>query len=64
MTVKTITCPDCGLLLNVARDAADSRSIYEYDVNDWRRRCKRLDLGPVWCLSRRDGTSPAKSRRH
>ena len=31
MTVKTITCPDCGLLLRVARDAADSRSFYEYE---------------------------------
>ena len=30
MTVKTITCPDCGLLLRVARDAADS-SFYEYE---------------------------------
>ena len=31
MTVKTITCPDCGLLLRVARDAANSRSFYEYE---------------------------------
>ena len=64
LTVKTITSPDCGLLLRVARDAADSRSFYEYEFYYWRRRCKRLHLGPGWCLSRRDGTRPAKFRRH
>ena len=64
MTVKTTTCPDCGLLLRVARDRAASNSVYDYDINDWQRRCKRLDLGPVWCLNRCGGTSPAKSRLH
>jgi hypothetical protein len=58
MPVKTITCPDCGLLLRVApRDDAGSTLLY--DVRDWQRRCKRVDLdNPAWCLVRRDGTHP------
>ena len=61
MTVpaKTITCPDCGLVLRVSRNDAGSTLIY--DVGDWQRRCKRLDLDdPAWCLVRRDGTHPKK----
>jgi hypothetical protein len=58
MTVKTITCPDCGPLLRVARDPAASNSVYDYDIKDWQRRCKQPDLSPVRCLVRPDGTSP------
>ena len=41
MPVKTITCPDCGLVLRLTRDKTGSKLIY--DVNDWQRRCKRLE---------------------
>jgi hypothetical protein len=58
MPAKTITCPDCGLVLRVTRDATKSTLIC--DVSDWQRRCKRLDLDdPAWCLIQR-GTSPKK----
>ena len=48
---KTITCPNCGLVLRVTRDPDGSRLIY--DVKEWKRVCKRPDLGdPAWCLVR------------
>jgi hypothetical protein len=59
MAAKTVTCPDCGLALRVCRNDTGSNLIY--DVSDWQRRCKRLDLdSPGWCLVRRDGTHPKK----
>ena len=59
MPIKTITCPDCGLVLRVARDATKSTLLYE--VGDWQSRCQRRDLDdPAWCLIRREGTSPKK----
>jgi hypothetical protein len=51
MAAKTITCPDCGLVLQVV----GSQVIY--DIDEWRRRCKRVDLdSPLWCLIQRDDT--------
>ena len=59
MSVKTITCPDCGLVLKVVRGVAKSTVLY--DVSDWQRRCKRLDLNdPAWCQLQRDTMSPTK----
>ena len=59
MPAETITCPDCGLVLRVARDTTGSTLLY--DVGDWQRRCKRRDLDdPAWCLIRRDGTASKK----
>jgi hypothetical protein len=59
MPTKTIACPDCGLVLQVS--PIDAGSTLVYDVSEWQRRCKRLDLdGPAWCLVRRDGTHPKK----
>jgi hypothetical protein len=56
---KTITCPDCGLVLRVSRDTSGSRLLY--DVNDWQRRCKRLHLDdPAWCLVQRGTISSKK----
>ena len=56
---KTITCPDCGLVLRVSRNDAGSTLLY--DVVDWQCLCKRLDLDdPAWCLVRREGTHPKK----
>src|SRR5262245_56182878 len=47
---KTITCPDCGLVLRVTQSARGSTTLI-YDVNDWQRRCWRINLGsPVMCL--------------
>jgi hypothetical protein len=61
MPTKTITCPDCGLVLRVSRNDAGSALIY--DVSDWQRRSKRVDLdSPAWCLVRRDGTHPKKEK--
>jgi hypothetical protein len=55
MPFKTITCPDCGLVLKVTREAGASSLVF--DVNDWRRRCKRLHFDdPVLCLEMCDGT--------
>jgi hypothetical protein len=57
MPPKTITCPDCGLVVRVLPDATGTKIVY--DFNDWQRRCKRPDLdGPAWCFVLRDGTSP------
>jgi hypothetical protein len=57
MTAKTITCPDCGLVLRLA----GSQLIY--DFAEWQRRCKRVDLeGAAWCLIQRDGTSKPNGR--
>jgi hypothetical protein len=61
MPAKTITCPDCGLVLRVLRDATGTKLIY--DVNDWHRRCARLNLDdPALCLVWRKGTSPEKQK--
>jgi hypothetical protein len=62
MPTKTITCPDCGLVLHVSDDNAPSLGFkFVYDVRDWQRRCKRLHLGDAaWCLVQRDGMSPPK----
>src|SRR5262245_60350737 len=47
---KTITCPNCGLVLRVTQRARGSTTLI-YDINDWQRRCWRTDLGsPVLCL--------------
>jgi hypothetical protein len=55
MVTKTITCPDCGLVLKVEH----LRLVY--DVDEWRRRCIRTDLdNPAWCLIQRNGTSGTK----
>jgi hypothetical protein len=52
MATKKTICPDCGLVLEVV----DERLVY--DITEWRRRCKRVDLdSPLWCLVQRDGTS-------
>jgi hypothetical protein len=52
MGTKTITCPDCGLVLKVEH----LRLVY--DVDEWRRRCIRVHLdNPAWCLIQRNGTS-------
>lgn len=60
MPTKTITCPDCGLVLHVNDDTAPGFK-FVYDMRDWQRRCKRLHLGDAaWCLVQRDGTSPPK----
>ena len=60
MPSKSISCPDCGLVLRVTRDVKKSTLLY--DVGDWQRRCKRLDLdNPALCLFRRlDETNPKK----
>jgi len=60
--VKTITCPDCGLVVTIAPDTADAT--LGYDFNDWQRRCKRHELdGPLWCMIQRDGDSK-KQKSH
>ena len=59
MPAKTITCPDCGLVVRVTRDAKGSTLIY--DVNDWQRRCKHPALDdPALCLVWRRRTSSEK----
>jgi hypothetical protein len=61
MNPRTITCPDCGLVLRVSRN--DKGSSLLYDVADWQHRCKRVDLdNPAWCLVRRDGTLPTTEK--
>ena len=49
MSAKTISCPDCGLDVRVLPDVTESPLVY--DINDWQRRCRRLNLGsPALCL--------------
>ena len=56
---KLIICPDCGLALSAADD--DKLAPLEYDLEAWKRLCKRVQLdSPYWCLIQRDGTSPPK----
>jgi hypothetical protein len=57
MLAKTITCPDCGLVLRVADDSCGFKFVY--DMKDWQRICTRVHLGDAaWCLVHRDGTYP------
>src|SRR6476659_3166517 len=43
------TCTECGFVMEIRHDAGGAVLIY--DVEDWRRRCKYVELGgPVWCL--------------
>jgi hypothetical protein len=61
MSPKTIICPDCELVLRVLRDATGTKLIY--DINDWHRRCKHLDLGdPALWLVWRKGPNPEKQQ--
>jgi len=54
---KTITCPNCGLVLRVTNARGSTKLVY--DFNDWRRRCKRIDLGsPVLCLVQHEPHTP------
>jgi hypothetical protein len=60
VSIKTITCPDCGLVVRVTRDVPDFK--YMYDVIDWKRLCVHPDRGdPVLCLLLRP--RPIKKRR-
>ena len=46
----TTKCPHCGLPLTIVRDQG-GHSQLRYDADEWRRRCKRLDLAsPALCL--------------
>src|SRR5215813_10613286 len=55
---KTITCPNCGLVLRVTQHARGSTTLI-YDVNEWQRRCVRIDLGsPVMCLVQHEPHKP------
>jgi hypothetical protein len=59
MPPKTITCPDCGLVLRVLPDATSTT--VTYDINDWQRRCTRLDIeSPSQCLLLRERINPRK----
>ena len=54
---KTITCPDCGLVLRVTRSRDGTKLIY--DVKDWKLRYDQPGRGdPTW----RHGTKPGKKR--
>jgi hypothetical protein len=56
MPARTITCPDCGLVLRVQGPR------FLYDAKEWRRICKRIHLdSPAACLIQRDGT-PSKNK--
>jgi hypothetical protein len=58
---KTITCPDCGLVVRLTRN--DMGSTLIYNVNDWQVRCKRLHRDdPAWCLVRRDSAHATEEK--
>jgi hypothetical protein len=60
MPPKTITCPDCGLVLRLTRNEAGSALIN--NLNEWQAHCKRPHRDdPAWCLIRRDGSHPRNS---
>jgi hypothetical protein len=60
MKAERITCPDCGLVMEIRPTIGGSTLIY--DVDDWHGRCKRVDQGsPAWCLVDRDGTNPKEN---
>jgi hypothetical protein len=59
MDVKAVTCPDCGLVLTLKY--RDIQPEWVYDAKEWRRRCKRCDLGgPCWCILCREARGPRK----
>jgi hypothetical protein len=44
-------CPHCGLPLTIVRDFSGPVQL-RYDPDDWRRRCKRPELGgPAMCFA-------------
>jgi hypothetical protein len=58
MSAKTITCPDCGLVLTVLLPDPQGTELV-YDANEWRRRCVHPDLGgPAACLVLRGNQNP------
>jgi hypothetical protein len=43
-------CPHCRLPMTLSYDPSGNPQLF-YDTDEWRRRCKRLDLGsPAFCL--------------
>jgi hypothetical protein len=47
-------CPHCRLPLTIVRDSNGPVQL-RYDPDDWRRRCKRPDLGgPAMCFAEAD----------
>jgi len=61
MPEKMINCPDCGLALRIADDAAAFKFVY--DMRDWQLLCRRVQVGDaVWCLLQHDGTSQTQPR--
>ena len=60
MSVKMINCPDCGLALRVADDAAAFKFVY--DMRDWQLGVCR-SATPCGAFRSMDGMSPAQPRQ-
>jgi hypothetical protein len=47
-----VRCPHCRLALRISQGAGGP--LLDYDVEEWKRRCKHLDLNsPAHCLAER-----------
>ena len=64
MPSNRVACPDCGIVVTMSTGNEPITTI-TYDINDWRKRCKRIDFeSPVWCLIARDGTFPMRKTKN
>ncbi len=60
MTAETVRCPHCGLAVTLGTSAAGKPTL-KYDVDEWRRICKRLHLhSPALCIAERHRPEPPK----
>jgi hypothetical protein len=54
---QSVHCPHCGLMLTIGQNAHGPT--LSYDRDEWKRRCKRLDLAsPALCLAEREMKKP------
>jgi len=64
MPSNRVACSDCGIVVTMSTGNEPITTI-TYDINDWRKRCKRIDFeSPVWCLIARDGTFPMRKTKN
>jgi hypothetical protein len=64
MLSKKVACPDCGLVVTMST-GNDPVTTMTYDIKNWEKHCKRIDLeSPVWCLIARDGTVPKRKTKN
>jgi hypothetical protein len=62
MRTEVIRCPHCHLEVTLGQRGKEPS--IDYDVEEWRKRCRYPELGGAgWCIVRKEnnGTPPRKS---